>query len=84
MFSSSISFFLFLAGAVLLVAEAFAPGAHLFVLGVALLSAGLVAWNDEVVFYLLRNDTSEHIVKLLVGGGASRDERGGFVDFLPT
>lgn len=42
LFSESISFFLFLAGAILLVAEAFAPGAHLFVLGVALLSAGLV------------------------------------------
>lgn len=40
--SDSVSFFLFLAGAILLVAEAFAPGAHFFVLGVALLTAGLV------------------------------------------
>jgi len=42
LFGQSISFFLFLAGAILLIAEAFAPGAYLFVLGVALLSAGLV------------------------------------------
>lgn len=42
LFSQSVSLLLFVAGAILLVAEAFAPGAHLFVLGVALLSAGLV------------------------------------------
>lgn len=40
--SDSLSFLLFLAGAILVVAEAFVPGAHLFVLGVALLTAGIV------------------------------------------
>jgi hypothetical protein len=47
-------------------------------------SAGLLAWNDQVVFYVLRNDTTEHIVCLLVGTGTSREERGGFIDFMPT
>ncbi|MFB6139840.1 MAG: NfeD family protein [Halosimplex sp.] len=38
----NLSLFLLLAGAALVVAEAFAPGAHFIVLGVALLVAGLV------------------------------------------
>lgn len=44
LFSQSVSLLLFLAGAILLVAEAIAPGAHFFVLGVALLSAGLLGF----------------------------------------
>ena len=40
--SESLSTLLFLGGALLLVAEAVAPGAHFFVLGVALLTAGFV------------------------------------------
>ena len=42
LFSLSLSLILFLAGSGLIVAEAFAPGTHFFVLGVALLTAGLV------------------------------------------
>ena len=42
LFSLSLSLLLFLAGSGLIVAEAFAPGTHFFVLGVALLTAGLV------------------------------------------
>ncbi|MFB6074259.1 MAG: NfeD family protein [Haloarculaceae archaeon] len=42
LFSQSLSLLLFLAGAALMFAEALAPGAHFFVLGVALLTAGLV------------------------------------------
>jgi len=42
LFSMSLSLLLFLAGAGLIVGEALAPGTHFFVLGVALLSAGLV------------------------------------------
>lgn len=42
LFSMSLSLLLFLAGAGLVAAEAFAPGTHFFVLGVALLTAGLV------------------------------------------
>ena len=38
----NLSLFLLLAGAALVIAEAFAPGAHFMVLGVALLAAGLV------------------------------------------
>jgi len=40
--SMSLSILLFLAGAGLIVGEALAPGTHFFVLGVALLTAGLV------------------------------------------
>ena len=42
LFGLSLSLLLFLAGAGLIVGEALAPGTHFFVLGVALLSAGLV------------------------------------------
>ncbi|WP_254273650.1 NfeD family protein [Haloarcula marina] len=42
LFSLSLSLLLFLAGAGLVAAEAFAPGTHFFVLGIALLTAGLV------------------------------------------
>ncbi|MDS0277457.1 NfeD family protein [Halomicroarcula sp. S1AR25-4] len=42
LFSMSLSLLLFLAGAGLVVAEALAPGTHFFVLGIALLTAGLV------------------------------------------
>ncbi|MBX0321915.1 NfeD family protein [Halomicroarcula sp. F13] len=42
LFSLSLSLLLFLAGAGLVVAEALAPGTHFFVLGIALLTAGLV------------------------------------------
>jgi membrane protein implicated in regulation of membrane protease activity len=42
LFSESLSLLLFVAGALLLVAEALAPGAHFFVVGVALLTAGIV------------------------------------------
>lgn len=42
LFGQSLSFLLFLAGVALIVMEAFAPGAHFIVLGVALLAAGLV------------------------------------------
>jgi len=42
LFSESLSLVLFVAGALLLVAEALAPGAHFFVVGVALLTAGIV------------------------------------------
>ncbi|MFC6974252.1 NfeD family protein [Halomicroarcula sp. GCM10025709] len=42
LFGLSLSVLLFLAGAGLIVAEALAPGTHFFVLGVALLTAGLV------------------------------------------
>ena len=38
----NLSLFLLLAGAALVIAEAFAPGAHFIVLGVALLAAGVV------------------------------------------
>lgn len=41
-FGVSLSMFLLLAGAGLVIAEAFAPGAHFFVLGVGLFAAGLV------------------------------------------
>lgn len=41
-FGQSLAMLLFVAGAILLVAEAFAPGAHFFVLGVALLTTGIV------------------------------------------
>ncbi len=44
LFGTTISAVLFLAGASLIVAEAFAPGAHFFVLGAALLVAGLVGF----------------------------------------
>lgn len=44
LFGTTISAVLFLAGAGLIVAEAFAPGAHFFVLGAALLVAGLVGF----------------------------------------
>ncbi|WP_262175578.1 NfeD family protein [Haloarcula laminariae] len=44
LFGTTISAILFLAGAGLIVAEAFAPGAHFFVLGAALLVAGLVGF----------------------------------------
>ncbi|WP_225333415.1 NfeD family protein [Halomicrobium urmianum] len=42
LFSESVSTLLLLGGTILLVAEALAPGAHFFVLGVALLVAGIV------------------------------------------
>ena len=42
LFGLSLSVLLFLVGAGLIVAEALAPGTHFFVLGVALLTAGLV------------------------------------------
>lgn len=51
MFGQSLSFVLVVAGAVLCIAEALAPGAHLIVLGVALLTAGLVG------MFLLSNAT---------------------------
>jgi len=44
LFGTTISAILFLAGAGLIVAEAFAPGTHFFVLGTALLVAGLVGF----------------------------------------
>ncbi|MDS0257864.1 NfeD family protein [Haloarcula sp. S1CR25-12] len=44
LFGTTVSVVLFLAGAGLIVAEAFAPGTHFFVLGVALLVAGLVGF----------------------------------------
>jgi membrane protein implicated in regulation of membrane protease activity len=44
LFGTTISAILFLAGAALIVAEAFAPGTHFFVLGAALLVAGLVGF----------------------------------------
>ncbi|MFC6756138.1 MULTISPECIES: NfeD family protein [Haloarcula] len=44
LFGTTISAVLFLAGAALIVAEAFAPGTHFFVLGAALLVAGLVGF----------------------------------------
>jgi len=50
-FGQSLSFVLVVAGAVLCIAEALAPGAHLIVLGVALLVAGLVG------MFLLSNAT---------------------------
>ncbi|SEW06354.1 NfeD family protein [Halobacterium jilantaiense] len=50
-FGQSLSFVLVVAGAVLCIAEALVPGAHLIVLGVALLSAGLVG------MFLLSNAT---------------------------
>jgi membrane protein implicated in regulation of membrane protease activity len=50
-FGQSLSFVLVVAGAVLCIAEALAPGAHLIVLGVALLTAGLVG------MFLLSNAT---------------------------
>jgi membrane protein implicated in regulation of membrane protease activity len=46
--SESLSTLLFLGGALLLVAEAVAPGAHFFVLGVALLTAGAVGLFSPV------------------------------------
>lgn len=46
--SDSLSMLLFVGGALLLVAEAAAPGAHFFVLGVALLTAGLVGLFSPV------------------------------------
>ena len=42
LFGQSLSFILFAAGVVLTIMEAFAPGAHFIVLGVALLTAGLI------------------------------------------
>jgi len=50
-FGQSLSFVLVVAGALLCIAEALAPGAHLIVLGVALLFAGLVG------MFLLSNAT---------------------------
>lgn len=44
LFGTSISMLLFIAGAGLIVAEALAPGTHFIVLGVALLTAGLVGF----------------------------------------
>jgi len=44
LFGTSISLLLFLVGAGLIVAEALAPGTHFFVLGTALLTAGLVGF----------------------------------------
>jgi len=44
LFGTTVSAVLFLVGAGLIVAEAFAPGTHFFVLGVALLVAGLVGF----------------------------------------
>lgn len=41
-FSQSLAMLLFVGGAILLVAEAMVPGAHFFVLGVALLTTGIV------------------------------------------
>jgi len=41
-FSQSLAMLLFIGGAVLLVAEALVPGAHFFVLGIALLTTGIV------------------------------------------
>jgi len=41
-FSQSLAMLLFVAGAILLVAEALVPGAHFFVLGIALLTTGIV------------------------------------------
>ncbi|WP_372480525.1 NfeD family protein [Halomicrobium sp. HM KBTZ05] len=46
--SESLSTLLFVGGALLLVAEAVAPGAHFFVLGVALLTAGVVGLFSPV------------------------------------
>jgi len=46
--NESLSMLLFVGGAILLVAEAFAPGAHFFVLGVALLTAGIVGLLSPV------------------------------------
>jgi membrane protein implicated in regulation of membrane protease activity len=46
--SESLSMLLFVGGALLLFAEALAPGAHFFVLGVALLTAGLVGLLSPV------------------------------------
>jgi membrane protein implicated in regulation of membrane protease activity len=42
LFGLSLPFFLILVGAALMVMEAFAPGAHFIVVGIALLAAGLV------------------------------------------
>jgi membrane protein implicated in regulation of membrane protease activity len=42
LFGLSLPFFLILVGAALMVMEAFAPGAHFIVIGIALLAAGLV------------------------------------------
>ncbi|MFO7927135.1 MAG: NfeD family protein [Halobacteriota archaeon] len=42
LFGMSLPFFLILVGAALMVMEAFAPGAHFIVVGIALLAAGLV------------------------------------------
>jgi membrane protein implicated in regulation of membrane protease activity len=50
-FGQSLSFVLVVIGAVLCIAEALAPGAHLIVLGVALLVAGLIG------LFLLSNAT---------------------------
>jgi membrane protein implicated in regulation of membrane protease activity len=50
-FGQSLSFLLVVIGAVLCIAEALAPGAHLIVLGVALLVAGLIG------MFLLSNAT---------------------------
>ena len=50
-FGESLSFVLVVAGVILCVAEALAPGAHLIVLGVALLTAGIVG------MFLLSNAT---------------------------
>lgn len=41
-FSQSLAMLMFIGGAILLLAEAVVPGAHLFVLGVALLTTGVV------------------------------------------
>lgn len=42
LFGQSLSFILFAAGVALTILEAFAPGAHFIVIGVALLTAGLI------------------------------------------
>lgn len=70
----SLPLLLVVAGIVLIVAEAIAPGAHLIVLGVALLGAGLVALTAGSLFPPLAGTLIETFVLallVLVFGGAA-------------
>lgn len=66
----SLPLLLTLAGVVLVVAEALIPGAHLIVLGVALLGAGLVGLLAGTIFPPLAGPLALAFLVLLFGGAA--------------
>lgn len=66
LFGQSLSFLLFASGVVLIVLEAFAPGAHFIVIGIALLAAGLVG----LLFPPAATPLILGLVVLLAGAGS--------------